>query len=226
MPKAFQFRDAPIGRKLMIIILTTSATAMLLGCFGILVFDSVLFRANLGRDLQALAQITAGNSTTSLEINDAKSASETLNALRARLHLVTACLYEPDGTMLARYVRPSNPEPCPPPVRYDEIHFGDRDATISYIIESGGKPSGTLMFLYDLREIAERRQLYGTIVVGVLLVASLIALLLSRSLRGVIEDPIAQLVKVTTAVAETGDYSIRARRDSAAELGLQTNGYK
>jgi PAS domain S-box-containing protein len=220
-----RFRDAPIRRKLMLVIMATTATAMLLACFGILVFDSVLFRANLGRDLQALAQITAGNSTASLEFNDSKSASETLNALQARLHLVTACLYEVDGTMLARYVRPSNPEPCPPPVRYDSIRFGDRDATVSYNISMSGKPIGTLMFLYDLREIAERRQLYGTIVAGVLLVAGLIALLISRSLRHVIEDPIAQLVKVTTAVAETGDYGIRARKVSEDELGLLTDGF-
>src|SRR6185312_2113548 len=100
-----RFRDAPIRRKLMLVIMATTATAMLLACFGILIFDSVLFRANLERDLQALAQITAGNSTASLAFNDSKSASETLNALQARLHLVTACLYEADGTMLARYVR-------------------------------------------------------------------------------------------------------------------------
>ncbi|HEU5023050.1 MAG TPA: CHASE sensor domain-containing protein, partial [Bryobacteraceae bacterium] len=104
-----RFRDAPIRRKLMLVIMATTAMAMLLACFGILIFDSVLFRANLGRDLQALAQITAGNSTASLEFNDSKSASETLNALQARLHLVTACLYEVDGTMLARYVRANNP---------------------------------------------------------------------------------------------------------------------
>jgi PAS domain S-box-containing protein len=127
--------------------------------------------------------------------------------------------------MLARYVRATNPEPCPPPVRHDEIVFGDRDATVSYTISMTGKPIGTLMFLYDLREIAERRQLYGTIVAGVLLVASLIALLLSRTLRGLIEGPIAQLVKVTTAVAETGDYGIRAHKVSADELGLLTDGF-
>ncbi|HVW10575.1 MAG TPA: ATP-binding protein [Bryobacteraceae bacterium] len=220
-----RFRDAPIRRKLMIIIMATTATAMLLACFGILVFDSVLFRANLGRDLQALAQITAGNSTASLEFDDSKTASETLSALRARLHLVTACLYEPDGTMLARYVRATDPEPCPPPVRRDDIVFGRRDATVSWTITMADKPIGTLMFLYDLGEIGERRQLYGTIVVAVLLVASLIALLLSRSLRALIEDPIAQLVKATTAVAETGDYGIRAKKVTGDELGLLTDGF-
>ena len=66
------FRDAPIRRKLVAIIMLTTAAAMLLACFGILLFDSLLFRANLSRDLTALARITAENSTAALEFNDAK----------------------------------------------------------------------------------------------------------------------------------------------------------
>ena len=59
----------------------------------------------------------------------------------------------------------------------------------------------------------------------VLLAASVIAFLLSSTLRALIENPISQLVKATTAVSETGDYAIRAKKVSGDELGLLADGF-
>ena len=204
----------------MLIIMATTATAMILSCVGIVTFDSYVFRENLGRDLSALARIVADNSTASLAIGDPKTAAETLNALRARDHIVAACLYQMDGTVLARYIHPGAKQGCPPEDRNDELRFGASEATVSYTIFIGAKRYGTLMLLYDLTEITERRQLYGTMVIGVLLVSGLIAFWLSSNLRALISDPISQLVKATTSVSETGDYSIRARKISGDELGV------
>jgi PAS domain S-box-containing protein len=214
------FRDTPIRQKLMLIIMATTAAAMIFSCVGILTLDSYLFRENLGRDLSALARIVADNSTASLAFGDPKTAAETLNALRAREHIVAACLYQMDGTVLARYIHPGTKQGCPPEDRNDKLRFGASEATVSYTIFIGAKRYGTLMLLYDLTEITERRQLYGTMVIGVLLVSGLIAFWLSSNLRALISDPISQLVKATTSVSETGDYSIRARKISGDELGV------
>ncbi len=224
-PGRFTFRDAPIRRKLMIVIMVTTATAMLLGCFGILIFDSLLFRANLSRDLSALARITAENSVAAVEFNDPKSAVQTLSALRARTHLSGACTYSADGAVLARYVRTGARVPCPPPLHQDEIRYDRNNAIVSYGVMLDGKRIGDVILLYDLEEIAERRQLYGTLVVTVLMLSSLIALLLSASLRGLIADPISQLVKATTAVSASSDYSIRARKLSGDEMGVLADGF-
>ena len=77
-----------------------------------------------------------------------------------------------------------------------------------------GRRIGTLVLLYDLGEIAERIELYGATVGVRPAASSLIAFLLSSRLRAVIATPIAQLVRATTSVSETGDYSIRARKFS------------
>ncbi len=99
------FRDIPIKQKLVIIIMATTAAALLLAGLGIVLADSVLFRGYLRRDLAALARIIADNSTAALAFNDPKTAAETLGALRARPHVVGACIYRPEGTVLARYSR-------------------------------------------------------------------------------------------------------------------------
>ena len=77
----------------MIIIMVTTASALLLAGVGFVVADSILFRSYMKRDLSALAQMAADNSTAAVQFNDPRAASETLSALRARTHLAAACIY-------------------------------------------------------------------------------------------------------------------------------------
>jgi PAS domain S-box-containing protein len=102
-------------------------------------------------------------------------------------------------------------------------HSGEENPSgelaISRPIMLTGRPIGTLVLRYDLNEIAERRELFGATVLGVLLASSIVAVLLSAKLRGIIAMPIAQLVRATEAVADTADYTIRVQKISADELG-------
>jgi len=219
------FRDIPISQKLMVIIMVTNAAALLLAGLGIVGSDSLLFRQYLERDLSALARIIADNSTAALAFDDPQAATETLAALRARPHLVTACIDRLDGTTLARYSRPGAPSACPPAVGQDEVRFGSRDLTVSHPILLSGRRIGTLVLRYDLGEISERTRLYGGTVLVVLLVSGLIAFLLSSRLRAAIANPISQLVRATTSVSETSDYSIRAQKLTGDELGVLVDGF-
>jgi len=217
------FRDIPIGQKLMVIVMVTTTVALLLAGTGIVIFDSVLFRGYLERDLSALTRIIGDNSTAALSFNDPKAAAETLATLRARSHVVNACVYRPDGTLLATYSRAGAKNPCPLPASphvTDAIRFGAGDLTVSHAIMLDGRRIGTLMLLYDLDEIGERMRLYGGIVIGFVLISGLVAFLLSSQLRAIIATPISQLVRATTSVSETSDYSIRAHKFSGDELGV------
>ncbi|HEY6389747.1 MAG TPA: ATP-binding protein [Bryobacteraceae bacterium] len=214
------FRDIPIKQKLVVMIMLTTAVALLWAGVGIIVADLVLFRSHLERDLSALAQISADNSTAALAFNDPDTAAETLAALRARTHVIAACVYRPDGTMLAKYSRKGAPSTCPPADAQDGLHFSGADVKVSHAILLNDRRIGTLVLLYDLLEISERIKIYGATVLGVMLISSLIAFLLSSRLRAIIEKPISQLVAATTAVSETGDYSIRATKLSGDELGV------
>ncbi|MGD0362372.1 MAG: ATP-binding protein [Bryobacteraceae bacterium] len=214
------FRDIPIKQKLMVIIMATTTVALVLAGVGIVAADSLLFRSYLKRDLSALARIAADNSTAPLQFNDPRVAADNLAALRVRTHLVAACIYRPDGTVFARYLRPDSNSGCPSAGGPDEQRFSREGLIVSRAIILNGQRVGTLVLLYDLDEIAERMKLYGITVLGVLLVSTLIALLLSTKLRAVIATPISHLVGATTSVSETGDYSVRAQRFSRDELGV------
>ena len=213
------FGDIPIKQKLMITIMVTTTAAVLLAGIAIVLTDSLLFRGYLRRDLSALARIIADNTTAAVAFDDSKSAGETLGALHARAHVIDACVYKADGSVLATYARFGR-SGCPPVSREAGIRFTEEGVVVAQPILLGGRQIGTLMMLYDLGEISERIQLYGSLVFGVLLASSLLAFLLSSRLRAMIAAPISQLVQATTSVSETGDYGTRAQKLSGDELGV------
>jgi signal transduction histidine kinase len=213
------FRDIPIKQKMVIIVMATTATALLLAGLGFVAFDSYFFRLTMERDLSSLAQMIADNTTAALAFNDPRAATETLAALRARPHLAAACIYLPDETLFATYLRQDGQGGCPAADR-DGVERSSGALTVRRAIVLSGRRIGALVLYYDLGEIAERMRIYGATVLGVLLVSSLIAFLLSSKLRAVIATPIAHLVRATTSVSETGDYSTRAEKLTGDELGV------
>jgi PAS domain S-box-containing protein len=222
------FRDMPIKQKLLVIIMSVTAVALLLSGLGIVIADWVLFRTTTARDVSALAQIVADNSTAALAFDDPQTATQTLASLRARPHLVAACIYQPDGVMFAQYVRADSSRECPPEKAQgneSDEQFTSTGLIIRHPIALNGRRIGTLVLLNDLGAISERIRLYGLTVALILLVSSFVAFLLSSRLRSIIAEPISQLAKATQSVSETRDYSIRAQKLSEDELGALADGF-
>jgi len=209
----------------MLIVMTTTALALLLAGIGILLADSILYRSALKSDLSTLTHIIADNTTAALSFEDPAAATETLGALRARSHVMNACVYRKDGALFARYTRSGVTTACPSPKTAEDIHFDAEAITVSRPIVNKGARLGTLVIVYDLGAIYERVQLYGTSVVLVFLLSTLIAFLLSSQLRSLIATPIVELARVTSHVSASRDYSIRAQKFSGDELGLLVDGF-
>jgi hypothetical protein len=138
-------RDMPIKQKLLGIIMCVTAAALLLSGIGIVIADSILFRAATERDISALAQIVADNSTAALAFNDPQTATQTLASLKARAHLIAACIYRPDGTLFATYVRPAAGAACQRGNGPDELRFTSSALTIRRPIELNQRRIGTLV---------------------------------------------------------------------------------
>src|ERR1039457_5583392 len=105
--------DMPINQKLLMVTMVTTTVALLVSGLGFVIADSVLFRGYLRRDFSALARIIVDNSTAALAFDDPDSAAETLGALRARPHVIVACIFRENGTVLARYARAGSTDVCP-----------------------------------------------------------------------------------------------------------------
>jgi hypothetical protein len=168
------FRDMPIKQKLMLILMAVTTASLLLAGLGIIIVDSLLFRESMQRDVEALGRIVADNSTAALSFDDPGDATDTLASLRARPHMVAACIYRADGAVFAEYKRPGETLGCPK-VAQDQVRFTAAGLVLRRPIELQSRRIGTLELLYDVGEISDRTKVYGSIVLGVLLISILIA---------------------------------------------------
>lgn len=204
--------------KLVAIVMAATGTALLLAALLLAALEWQRSRRELLADLEALAAIVADNTTAALAFDDPETAAEVLRSLRSKRHVVGACIYDAAGAPFARLGRPDGPR-CPPPRSGTGSAFEGASAVFWRPIALEAQPLGTIVLRSDLSPVADRlrAQLLG--LVGALAAAALAALLLSLRLQRVVSEPVGELAGVAAAVREGGDYSLRAARRSADELG-------
>jgi PAS domain S-box-containing protein len=218
-------RDLRIRQKLLAITLVTTAVSLLVAGAGIVIADSLLFRSTMQRDLAALAKIIGDNSTAALAFDDPRTATQMLAALQARPHMVSACIYRPDGTLFARYSQSGSAAECRAPAAGEAIRFTTQGLTDSHPILLDNRQIGTLVLFLDSGAAVERVRVYVAIVVIILLGSSVVAFLLSSKLRDLIAAPMTRLAQAAESVSKTGDYCIRVEKDSGDEVGVLVDGF-
>jgi PAS domain S-box-containing protein len=219
------FRDISIRQKLLVIIVASSGVALLLAGAGIVFWDRLLFRDSVEEDLVALAEIVAENSTGAVSFGDAQAAERTLAALRVRPHLTLACTYGGDGTILAWYIRLRETVSCPPAAPPLGVQSDPQGLTITRPITLQGQRVGALLIRSDLGQLEQRLLLFGGTVLVMLVLASLLAVLLTSKLRSQFTLPILSLAETARSVTEAKDYTIQAQKHSNDELGRTVDAF-
>ncbi len=213
------FRNLPIERKLTVISLLTSGSALLLACAVLVTYDYLSFRGTLVRDLSITAQMVGYNSAAALSFNESGSAETTLQSLVAQPHIVAACIYNAQGQVFASYRRTNEASsPWPSPVGNRE-RFNGESLDLFRKIEFSGETIGTVYLQSDLVEIHTRLARYAGISAAVLLIAILVAWALSARFHRIIAEPISDLAAVADRVATDKNYSLRATKHGDDELG-------
>ena len=215
------FRDLPIGRKLIAIILLTSGTALVLGCAAGVVYESVDARRMLVQDTTLLADAVASNSTAALTFNDARGASEILDSLRIQPSVMNACIYSHDGKPFATYTRAAEQfKDCPSPPLPDGSYFSRDSLLYFHRISLSGKTIGMVYIASDLLPLRLRTRrtafIFALGIGGCLMVAFFIALRLQR----LISSPLLALVDTARKVTVQKDYGLRVAGGGRDELGV------
>jgi signal transduction histidine kinase/CheY-like chemotaxis protein len=215
------FRDVSIKRKLTLVTMATSAAALLLACLAFTAYDLITFRHEKVDSLWVRAQIIGANSTAALTFDDQRAAEETLGALKADPHVVSACIFNKRGRLFATYVRgDATAASLPALPEADGYRFGNDRLDLFHQIVLDREPIGTLYLRSDLQELQARLQRSAAIVAIVLLGSCLLAFLLSSRLQRAISEPILHLAETARTVSIEKNYSARAVKRSGDELGL------
>jgi signal transduction histidine kinase/ActR/RegA family two-component response regulator len=213
-----RFRDLPIRRKLLLLTLASSATALALASGGFLAWDIAQYRSDVVQDIDAQAAIVADNSAAPLAFRDARAATETLALMRLRPRVSVACLYDAQGQPFASYLR-SPSERCPALQQAQEGIGWSRYSVVRNVTLTRDLV-GTLYIARDLADLYDRLRAAGIAAGVLLLIAVGAALLVARRIEHTIAAPLLALADTARAVSTGHDDSrIRAPAAAGDEIG-------
>jgi signal transduction histidine kinase/CheY-like chemotaxis protein/HPt (histidine-containing phosphotransfer) domain-containing protein len=215
-----------LRHKLTLITMATSVVALVLACAAFLGYELVTFKRTLTRDLATLGDIIGDNSTAALTFGDNEAAKGVLGSLRAQHHVLSACVYGPDGRPFATYRRDAGDEPAwPERAKLDGFESSHQWVSVFRPITLDHDNIGTVYIRSDLGEMQAREKRYAWIVGIVLLASSLVAFALSNRLQNGVSGPLLHLAAVTREVSESRDYARRAVSTGKDEIGEVIDGF-
>lgn len=219
------FRDAPIRQKVMTVILITSGAVLLLTCAAYFAYEYVTFRQTTVTELATLGEVIANNSTAALAFDNREDAEDILQALKADPHIAAAALYDQHGKLFSSYPAGLDATEFPVSITGSGYRFENAHLIGFQPVLHDGKRLGTLFLKSDLGGIYGRFKVFVLIALLVIVVSSLFAYFLSRRLQRIISDPLLALAGTAKIVSEEHDYSIRAVKSGADEVGALTDAF-
>ena len=219
------FRNLSIQRKISFGILFTCAIALAVAAVAIFLTQLTTFRERFTRDLEAISWMLAHNTTAAIAFKDQQGAEDLLAAVQAKPFILRASIDLPDGTEFAAYQK-KGLKGLPNFPRQDGLRAIDGYLTLNQAVVLAGERIATLRLLCDYQtEYRLSLRLYLSILGEVLIVAVLLALLLSNRLQALIAAPILNLAATAQDVAGKKDYSLRAPKLSQDEVGQLTDAF-
>ena len=213
-----------LKKKLTLVTMTTSLAALGLSTLGFLLYDLLEYRKGMRQDLLTEAQIVGATSTAALVFSDERAALEILQGLSRRRTIITASVYDAQDALLTSYP-PS--EPAPPKLGEARGLSQSRGGIIrvEWPTYLDRQKIGTIVIESDDRDFKKRALNYLFIVMGLMVLSSSVAFLLSSKLRKLITNPIVELKHAMEEVSASRDYSLRVPKKSSDEIGELIDGF-
>jgi methyl-accepting chemotaxis protein len=210
-------------RKLTLFVLAATIFALCMTFVALTLYERSSFRQARHNELSLLASTLGQNSAASLAFNDQKTATDILAALQADPHIIAACLFDNSGRVFADYPHPRPRGYCyPPDSSSGAAHFTSNSLGWYQDVFLKGDKCGSILIVSDLKAFNRKISEYIQIESLVLVVAVLLTYLLSSRLLRIATDPILQLAQLAGRVSSEKDYSLRAPRAGADEIGILT----
>ena len=217
-------RSRPVRRTLIAALLLTSGAAMLTSAVAFCAYDFLTYRQATLRNLGTLGAAIAANSTAALAFDNPDDAREVLSAFRAESHVVAAGLYARSGKLFASY--PAEGAKLPAELSAPDGYRFEHGQLIGVQpVVQGDHRMGTLYLESDNGAIYERLRNFSLIAGLVLVLAWLVAYVLSIRLQRQISRPILALAATASEISKHDDYTVRAPQVEGDELVLLTDAF-
>jgi PAS domain S-box-containing protein len=214
-----------VSGKLMLVVLLTTAIALLVAGAALLFHDLTENRQAWAADLATEGGILALSTAPALAFDDRETAAQNLAALQARPSVRAAALYTPDGRLYASYAqRGEGQAPATAPAMHSGVHVnGERVELVQPIIQNG-EVLGSI-YLRARYDVVGRVRAYLGILSVVMCLSLAVALLLSSWLQSVITRPMESMANVARQIVNRRDYALRAVKTTGDEIGVVVDAF-
>ncbi|MBN1766114.1 MAG: response regulator [Sedimentisphaerales bacterium] len=222
----FNHRKYTIKQKMILIIMATSAMALLSACIGFILYQQINLYRSIKNNLSIQANMISDVCKAPLSFNIPEDAEEGLKILRADPSIVSVIVYNNAGEIFAEYHRNENTRGFYPHKPMPDTCFYENGKLILFkeIVHEEEK-LGTLHIHANLEEMHNALSQNIGIVALVTLLAVLVAYGISAKLQILVTGPISQLVRTTRRVSEKQDYTVRCKKHSDDEVGQLVDGF-
>jgi signal transduction histidine kinase/ActR/RegA family two-component response regulator len=230
-------RTFSIKQKLLLITMSSSATALLLVAAAFLTYTFFSFRQQMLNDLSTLTQIVGDQNSAALTYGDRQTAQDNLETLadrkaiekpfsgKRKSRIIAACFYA-NNNRFAWYRDPEHSDiyfPLKPGLT--GWRFADGRLSGYQHIFLNGEDIGALYVCSNLDELHTKMWRYAAIMFLFICSALAVVYLLASRLQRIISRPISHLAKTAEIVSSEKNYSIRAVKQSDDELGHLIDGF-
>jgi len=212
-----------IKQKLIAITMSTCLAALLLVGTGYMLWEWADIHNDMVRRLSTHAELIADNCKASLAFDDYKDATDTLHALHVEPSIVFGCIYDKNREVFAIY-NPNNANV----VKSTEFtvnghNFSDGYLTVFRSIILDKEVIGIVCLRSDLQPMYAVLKTNILMIIGVLILASFAAYIVSSRLQRFISKPIMELAETAKRVTEKKDYTTRVVIRTEDEIGMFIN---
>jgi len=216
----WQFSNASIHRKLLLVIFSTSILGLATACLAFEIYERASYRAAMVNGLASDADTLGLGTAAALTFSDRKSAQELLGTIRAERNILLVTLYDKQEEIFAEYRRAGLDPGFQVPLWKEEgARFGKETLTLRRTVFQSSEKVGAIVIVSDLAEFQAKMANYREISLLVLVVCAFTTFLVSSRLVRLISEPILQLAALTQRVSTNEDYALRAAAGGKDELG-------
>jgi len=212
------FRNASFRHKLVALTSLVSVVVAIVACTALIANQALTFKNRLAEDLSSLASMIGDQGTAALLFDDRESARETLTALRATPYVRSAQFYDVSGRLVASYENQ-------PASHHADDRLANKRIVVSQSITLDGETLGSITMESGLERLQDQIQRNLLTGLGVVLIAGLMAFLLSSWLQKFLFQPVQSLVAAIHEVSDRKNFSIRVPKTTEDELGMLTDSF-
>jgi signal transduction histidine kinase/ActR/RegA family two-component response regulator len=210
-------RDLPLGTKLVVVGVASSALALVAASLIFLLSNFLSVRAAARNELRLQGAIIAENMAPAMIFLNQAVAVDSMGVLR-RTGVDLACLFDATGQLYAAHIGSGVALACPPsPPDHVSSGLGYIDELLPVVYRQ--EQHGVLYMRSNLTDMWSRMGGQFIAALAGIGLGIVVAVLLSRWAQRIIAAPIAELSSTAGRIARAGDYSLRATRHGNDEIG-------